>query len=202
MGAIDPPAVFPGGPAMAAGYPIISAERAFTFLRTASSSNATPSSTSRLAVTAVRLGRATFLTDRGPASLPAWLFSVSPANFLTSVLAIAPDGQWRPAGLRSDAGLGRATGASLGADERTLTVSFTGGATGTGSCTSDYALAVTESATAVAVRIIEHPHGSGTEICTLVGYQRTASTILRDRLGNRVVVDAPSGGPIAVTGTR
>ena len=92
-------------------------------------------------------------------------------------------------------------GAAIAKDQRTLTVGFTGAASGTGPCTARYALRVTESATAVAVTVIASPNGSGTEICTLVGYIRHASAALGASLGNRVVVDSISGGPIAVTGS-
>ena len=75
---------------------------------------------------------------------------------------------------------------------------FTGAAAGTGPCTADYTIDQLASDTAVAVSVQEHPHGTGSEICLLMGYSRTKTVTLREPLGARVLVNAATTGAIAV----
>jgi hypothetical protein len=83
---------------------------------------------------------------------------------------------------------------------RTLDISFIGAAAGTGPCTADYAVDALESKTAVAVSVRETRSGDATEIaCTDVGYQRHLRVRLAAPLRNRVLVDAATKGPVAVS---
>jgi hypothetical protein len=208
-GFFNRPDHLPNGPSTSDGYPVISADAAFALLQAASNSGtAPPPSGSRLTVTAAHLGAGTFLTDRGDRTMPAWLFSLAGVENPVTVLAVAPSVTWSPQGRAtpgpyasfSNGAIGF-DGADIAKDHRTLTVGFTGAAAGAGPCTASYALRVTESATAVAVKVISYPHGSGTEVCSLIGYPRHASAALGAPLGNRVVVDSISGGAVAVTGS-
>lgn len=205
-GAFDRPAQLPAGPATADGYPLMGSDGAFVVLRSqfhsiVSGPPSSPAGT-RLTITSARFGSGTFLTDRGDRTMPAWLFSFAGVDDPVAVLAVAPAAQWSPPG-RVAGGLGAsfANGAIIGGDHQALTVGFTGAASGTGPCTATYALRLTESSTAVVVTVIEYSHNSPTTVCTLVGYERTASAVLTAPLGGRVVVDAVSGQAVAVTGS-
>jgi hypothetical protein len=205
-GAFATPTHLPSGPTTSAGYPVIGADVALVLLRSQShpSVAATPASpaTSRLRITDARLGTGTFPTDRGDRTLPAWLFSFAGIDDPAGVLAVAPTAQWSPAGIGApSASAGFVNGATIGSDHRRLTAGFTGSQAGTGPCTASYDLRLTESTTAVVVGVIEHSHNSATTACTLVGYLRTATAVLSAPLGARVVLDAVSGRPMAVTGS-
>jgi hypothetical protein len=78
---------------------------------------------------------------------------------------------------------------------------FGGAPPGTGPCTASYTLVLKESTHAVAVAVVAHSHGSGTQGCLLVGFLRHADAELKAPLGRRVVVDAASNGPVAATRT-
>ena len=196
-GAIDPPSHFPDGPAQADGYPIIGSAEAFRLLTRRGTGSSQAPAVPRLWVTAVSLGKATFETDRGSLSLPAWLFSISKSNFLTPVLALAPARQWTPSGVSRNLWTSIDEGATIGKDDRNITIGFIGARSGTGPCTSDYSLAAAEYPTFVAVRIIEHRHGTAKELCTLEGYRRSASTVLQTPIGNRLLVNATNGRVMA-----
>jgi hypothetical protein len=192
-GAFDVPATLPSGPAAAAGFPLISAREATGVLRSVAAKG--PPVTRRLAVTGVRLGTAVFDTDRGPRRLPAWLFGLAGVRDPAGVLAVAPSRIFAPA--RRPANPHPFVGSALlGRDGRTLTVEFTGAASGTGPCTASYSLNQAASKTAVAVAVHEHAHG-GNVACAAVGYPRRVTVVLPAPLGGRVLVDAASG--VAVT---
>jgi hypothetical protein len=198
-GAVDPPDELPRGPSTADGYPIIDAGRAVVLLQRGQQDPG-PKPQSRLKITNGRFGNANFVTDRGPKKLPAWLFSFARAQGEAAVLAVGPQALWSPAGRRSQSVLVRS--ATLGTDQRSLTAGFVGAPAGTGGCTADYSLRLTESGTAVVVTVIESnfrwpppPNGG----CSLAGYNRTASGVLRAALGARVIVDAISGQAVAVS---
>jgi hypothetical protein len=183
--AFDRPAHFPGGPATANGYPIISAERAFELLHPQAGAIAGV----RLTVTETRFGKAAIETDRGTQTLPAWLFSFDRVDGPIAVLAVASEAQWSTS--RLVAGQNRQpywAGASVGSDQRTLTVGFIGAQSDTGPCGVRYEVKLTESPTAVMVTRISHPNDS-TAICILIGFPRSASAVLKAPLGARVLVD-------------
>jgi hypothetical protein len=89
--------------------------------------------------------------------------------------------------------------AFLGPGGRVLTVRFTGAPAGRGPCTAGYSVRAASSATAVAIAVTEHPHGSGNVACAAVGYRHQVTTRLPAPLGARVLVDAASRAAVAVT---
>jgi hypothetical protein len=104
-GAFNLPATLPSGPAVAAGFPLITARQATQVLRSVAAKG--PPVTSRLTVTGVRLGTALFDTDRGPRQLPAWLFGLAGVRDPAGVLARArswPTPGWAGTGARSRRG--------------------------------------------------------------------------------------------------
>ena len=122
-----------------------------------------------LHLTRPRLGTMTIGTSRGSARVPAWIFAITgsavrvahAAVATTAMVSVTPDTE--PAeGLAIDSG-------TLGADGRTLTVSFTG-AVGPASrpCGADYTAQAVESARAVVVIVYEHP-APGHGACPAVG---------------------------------
>jgi hypothetical protein len=195
-GAFDRPAQLPAGPATADGYPIISADQAFDLLHPHPGAIAGI----RLTLTEARLGKASFGTDRGSRMLPAWLFSFARVDGPIPVLAVAPAARWFPSGLTAGGG-GQPYWAEavLGLDRRTLTVSFIGAQSESGSCGVKYEVKLTESPTAVMVTRISHANES-TAACTLMGFVRHASATLKVPLGPRVLVD-DLGYPMGVNGS-
>jgi len=198
-GAFDPPVHLPAGPAIADGFPIISADKAFDLLHPHPGTIAGI----RLTMTDARLGNATFGSDRGERTLPAWIFSFTHVDGPIPVLAVGPAAQWYPSALVGHAGQPYSAGAVVGPDHRTLTVSFVGGQSGTGPCGVSYEVKLTESRTAVMVTRITYRSNSYTNdpavACPLIGFLRTASAVLKTPLGARVLVD-DQGYPIGARG--
>jgi hypothetical protein len=202
-GAFDRPAELPPSPGMAAGYPIISADQAFSILRPAG--NKAPADATRLRITRVQLGAWKFATDRGDRTLPAWLFWFGWTNDSAAVLAynpaavlaVAPPRQWFPAGAPIGSEPSFDISVSVGTDDRTMTVHFTGAKSDVGPCGVRYEVQLAESSAAVVLTFLKYPN-STTATCTLEGYARQVSARLRAPLGARVVVD-PTGAPLAVT---
>lgn len=192
-GAFKWPAGLPSGPATAAGYPLITAREAAQVLRSAAATG--PPVPTRLTVTGVHLGTAVFGTDRGQRRLPAWLFGLAGVHDPVGVLAVAASHIFAPTG-RPANGRPFVDDARLARGGRTLTVRFTGAASGTGPCTASYSVTQATSRTAVAVAVKEHAHG-GSVACAAVGYTRQVTVALAAPLGGRVLVDAASG--VAVT---
>lgn len=199
-GQIDLRTQLPTGPTNANGYPLISAAAALAMLQPSGpESSVSPELATRLDVTAVKLGTSVFSTDRGDRTLPAWQFSFAGVEGVVSVLAISPAATWSPSNAASPTAgpplVGRAT---VGADQRTLTVGFIGARAGTAPCTASYDVSVTESTTAVVVSVIAHQHYAPNVACTQVGYWVTATAQLSAPLGPRVVLNA-AGQPVVVT---
>jgi hypothetical protein len=199
QGAITSPASTPSGPSTSQGFHLITAADAFHKLTTPVGQVKPPVSVPPLVTTAVRLGSATFQTDRGTRQLPAWTFSFDKVAKPAAVLAVIPRSTLSPKAVSTaSSGIPFIQGAELNHDGAILTVNFVGAQAGTGPCTADYSLQVDESATAVAVQVDTHPHGEGAN-CTAVGYDRQATTTLRAPVGPRIVADATSGQAVAVT---
>jgi hypothetical protein len=193
-GAFDRPTRLPTGPATASGYPIINGDKAFDLLKSQSSSPAAGGF--RLTIRDVRLGTSPFLTDRGPRTMPVWLFSMAEVEGAVAVLAVAPEAVWFPPGLGS--GASHDIGARIGRDNRTLTLNFVGAESENGPCGVRYSVKVAEYAPAVIVTLVSNPNPmETTTYCTLVGYQRHASAVLKQPLGARVLVD-DLGYPVSV----
>lgn len=193
-GAIDLPGKLPAAPTRAAGYPLLTAAEAGRHL----GEGGHDASATRLVVTGARLGTRTVATDRGPRPLPVWLFTLRRVPGEASVLAVAPPARFLP---------GPATGDAANPEpvtlhpDGTLTVRFVGAAAEPGPCGADYAVDVTETATAVGLAIRTVPRradadpGAG---CDAVGYSREVRVRLAAPLGARVVV-GPGGLPAQVT---
>ncbi len=204
-GAIDRPAHLPPWPATADGYPIISPDGAVDLLTLQRSKTSGAAGATRLTITDTRLGKATFETDRGDQSMPAWLFTIAGADGPIAVLAVGP--QWFPPGLAPGRG-GESywAGAVAESDHRTLTVSLIGAQSESGPCGARYEVKLAESPAAVMVTLITHSNQSPATsasppvACTLEGYVRHASAVLKAPLGARVLVD-DLGYPIAAGGT-
>jgi hypothetical protein len=201
-GAINPPASWPNGPATAAGFKIISAQAAFKLLTTPTGGSTMTSPA--LTATGMQLGTGSFLSDRGPITLPAWLVTIAGVEAPAKILAIAPSGLSPKTNVKS---ANPAMSALIGNDERTLEVNFVGGTSGPGPCGSSYTLTTAESSHAVAVLVSEHINPtpkstrpmSGQISCALVGELRHVTTRLSSPLGARVVVDAQNKGVVVVS---
>ncbi|WP_238017142.1 hypothetical protein KZZ52_40170 [Dactylosporangium sp. AC04546] len=156
-----------------------------------------------LTVTGARLTTAKISTTRGPATVPAWEYTLRdtavrvtrPAVAASAAVTVTPP-SWdpfnAPGGLPIDS-------ASVNAAGTTLTVVFVG-SQGPASvpCGADYTGEVVESANAVVVIIVTHPHAAD-EACTAIGFPRTLSVELAAPLGERALLDIQQGLPIAVT---
>jgi hypothetical protein len=185
----------PAGPATVAGQRILSAADALAELRRAGGSG--PAVPTPLAITAVRLGTATFATDRGPRALPAWSFRFAGVAAPTQVLAVPAADRWPHPGMPT-AGSGPETGVTISADGLGVTLSFVGMAAGTGPCEAEYTADVSQSSTAVSVSIRELANPNNRNVnCEAVGFRRTVTVSLQPPLGNRVLIDA-NGAPLPV----
>jgi hypothetical protein len=149
-----------------------------------------------LPVTGVSLGSFRFTTDRGPLTLPAWLFTVRDGLGPFAVVALA-----RQAFRGYDEQLLGADGpVRISADGRTLTVPVPQGA----SCTSGSPPApqaeALESTNAVAVGPAPVSPSPQPTDCVLPAYLRLvdAQVTLAAPLGGRVLVDG-NGNPYQVT---
>jgi hypothetical protein len=147
-----------------------------------------------LTTTDVTLGTAVFLTDRGSISLPAWLISFQGVRNPAAVLAVGDASLFEVPVEPSTAPIGARTTSR----PRTLTLTFTGGAAGTGPCAVDYSAHVTESTVAVAVGIEATTHGSSGIACVAIGYSRHVTVTLSEPLGARVLVDEKTKAPVEV----
>ena len=151
-----------------------------------------------LKVVSATLSRTSFATDRGPTVLSAWELVALDALGPIWVLAdstlercwaapVVPEGEQQ--------GWHLLNSATIGPDDRELTVVFTGGPPGL----FDYEAAVLESDCAVTVLplprpIVEYPDGTA---FSPVGIFRQVSATLSQPLGNRVLVNN-DGSPVPV----
>jgi hypothetical protein len=193
-GAFVAPSALPAGPQHADGYPVVSAAQAFATMRAEGSpAVGAPRPPTPLVITDVRFGTSSFGTDRGTRLLPAWLFSFQDVTRPASVLAVDSSSRF-PA---PSASLGMSSvGARLDPDGRTATIRFVGAAPGRGPCTADYTVDQLPSNTAIAIRVRETRREEGN--CIAVGYSRHANIVLASPLGNRVLVDATTKGPVGI----
>jgi hypothetical protein len=157
-----------------------------------------PAPSTRLAIS-VRLAHASFITDRGRVDLPAWQFHFGRYRQPASVLAVVPFDA--PPLRRLDPnGVGNSQDgeqAIVSADDRTLTISFTGGPAGHGPCNDSYSATAATSTRAVAFTVYEHPAPAPPNtFCAAVGYTRTVAVRLARPLGARVLVDSTDAGAI------
>jgi hypothetical protein len=149
----------------------------------------------QLTVTGAEPSAVTVPTSRGPASVPAWRFTVTGLGWKVSevavergALVILPDCVRCPAAGRSTPGVGAVTGVSV--HGRTLTVSLLGGA-----CDAAWGAYLYESGSTVVVGSWQRSSAAGAP-CPAVGIGRTARVTLARPLGTRVVLDVASGLPL------
>jgi hypothetical protein len=203
-GSINPPSTWPSSPGSSKGFRIVGASTAFKSLTTPTDHPIGTPETPPLVTTGVQLGSGRFLTDRGYRDLPAWLFALSGVQNPAKVLAVGTASIF--SALSTNGGVSPSEkSVTIGSDGRRMVVAFVGAAAGTGACTADYTLSVTESKQAVAVAVITHLHRAAHSApdlaCSAVGYPRHATAELKAPLGARVVVDAQTMGAMVVTGT-
>ncbi|MGB6570886.1 MAG: hypothetical protein WBF20_04360, partial [Trebonia sp.] len=173
--------------------PLLSARAAFAELA-AERPCAVPNACGQLTVTGAEPGVVTVRTSRGPASVPAWRFTVAGLGWKVSEVAVARSafvvlpgyGQIPPAG-RDTRGVSELTAVS--GNGRALRLIFTGGA-----CDAAWGAYKYESGSTVVVGSWERSSANGP--CPAVGIGRTARVTLARPLGTRVVLDVASGLPL------
>jgi hypothetical protein len=180
--------------------PTISAGQALKDLR-ASAEGSCPDCRS-LQVIAARISTAKVQTSRGPATAPAWEFSLNGTGVLVTRIAVAAPGAisvepppWDannpPVGVRIDS-------ATRTADGLQLTAWFTGAPDGADKpCGEDYTAEVVESDLAVVIIVTRHGNGFAGG-CTAVGATRSATVTLAKPLGERAVLEVTEGRPVPV----
>ena len=155
-----------------------------------------------LRVNGARLSTATVQTSRGPATAPAWEFSLAGTHVkLTRIAIAAGDGpavQLPPWDANNPSAGVRIDSATRTADGRQLTAWFTGAPDGAEKpCGEDYTAEAVESDLAVVIIVTAHSNPSPGG-CTLVGAVRTATAALARPLGDRTVLDVIEGRPVPV----
>jgi hypothetical protein len=156
-----------------------------------------------LKVTAAHLSTASIQTSRGPATAPAWEFTLEGTSVIATRIAVAAadgitvepppwDANDPPTGISIDSARGTTTGT-------TLTVGFIGAPDrGDKPCGADYTAEGVESETAVVVIVVSHEQAFG-GACNLAGALRTAIVELARPLGDRAVLEVKEGLPVPVT---
>jgi hypothetical protein len=156
-----------------------------------------------LEVTGARLTTARIQTTRGPATAPAWEYTLRGTAVRVTRVAVAGSAadkitppSWDPDNPPGGLAIESATTTTPG---RQLTVAFTG-APGPGSqpCGADYSAEAVESANAVVVIVIAHPHAAD-ETCPAIGARRTTTVDLAQPLGERAVLEVQQGLPVPLT---
>ncbi|MGE5829809.1 MAG: hypothetical protein ACM30G_15820 [Micromonosporaceae bacterium] len=183
-------------------FPLISAEEALRQLVAAGVGEC--GGCAPLQVTGARLSTVEMNTTRGPATVPAWEFTLTGTTVRITRVAVAESATVRvtppswdpyhpPAGLAIES----ATTNSAG---RRLTVTFTG-SPGPASqpCGADYRAEAVESANAVVVIVVEERHAGGEGACPAIGAIRTATVDLAQPLADRAVLEVQQGLPVPVT---
>jgi hypothetical protein len=206
IAAVDLPADAPGDAEVrwddgtTATMPTISAEQALQELRAAGIPQCPECIP--LQVTAAALSTTTVQTSRGPATAPAWEFTLIGTSVVVTRIAVAAhDGiivkppPWDPNNPPTGISVESATG-TVGGTE--LTVAFIGAPdTGNQPCGADYTAEAVESDTAVVVIVISHSNAFA-GACRAVGAPRVATVRLAEPLGDRAVLEVKEGMPIPV----
>jgi len=193
----------PKTPSQFHGRPVISARRALELL----SSNGGPGPpTSPIEITHVKLGWASFSTEREPRTLPAWAFSLAGVKDPMYVLALTGSGVFTPPATKQlmaseVGGAYEEDHASVSGNGRVIRLTFVGGPAGHRPCDISYTAGSLADSHAVAFWLTEHPVRAHVA-CIALGYNRTVAIHLDQPLGARVLVDAASAGPVPVTGAR
>jgi hypothetical protein len=184
-------APIPDGPTSVGGYTLISAKRAAQLVQTLSQQKGS-SRGPLIAIDAIRLGHASWVTDRGSQSLPTWLFYAKGLRRPAAVLAVHP--YTAPNATRPKLPLHTVADteeefATVTGHGRRISIYFVGGPAGNQPCDDSYTARYFTSRTAIAYAITEVPV-PGNAICTLVGYERHVVVDLQRALGSRVLIDA------------
>ena len=177
---------------------VITARQAIADIKTDATS--TCPECSPLRITGARLTTRQIDTSRGPATAPAWEYTVQGTNVkvtrvaISARVAVVPppwDSFDPPVGMSFDSATGTVDG-------RALTVTFIG-APGHAdkACGEDYTAEAVESALAVVVIVTAHSD-QPPAACALVGAERTATAQLAAPLGNRAVLEVRQGLPVPV----
>jgi hypothetical protein len=173
--------------------PLLSARAAFAELA-AERPCAVPNACGQLTVTGAEPGVVTVRTSRGPASVPAWRFTVAGLGWKVSEVAVArsafvvlPGYGAIPSAGRNTKGVSELTAVS--GNGRALRLIFIGGA-----CDAAWGAYTYESGSTVVVGSWERSSANGP--CPAVGIGRTARVTLAHPLGTRVVLDVASGLPL------
>ncbi|MFI6244970.1 hypothetical protein [Streptomyces sp. NPDC051016] len=148
----------------------------------------------RLTVTGAKLGSTTIATSRGPATVPAWLFTlkgydtplervaVAPSPLPRAPVAEAPQGS--ADGLNTVPGL-----TAIAKDGRSVTVRATHGA-----CDDGPVVRALE--TAGSVVLYASVAGARSGSCTADMLAQNVTVKLREPLGRRILLDALTGRPV------
>jgi hypothetical protein len=182
-------------------FPLISADQALNLLTAAGTADC-PNCT-MLEVTGARLTTIRIQTTRGPATAPAWEYSLKGTAVRVSRVAVAGSAivtltppSWDPYNPPGGLHIDSATTTTPGSQ---LTVTFTGSPRPASQpCGADYGAEAVESANAVVVIVIEHPH-AGDEACLAIGAPRTTTVDLAAPLGERAVLEVQQGLPVPLT---
>lgn len=157
-------------------------------------------------VTGARLTAIAVGTAQGPATAPAWEFTLAGISARLVHLAVPPASLVEPL-----PGTARADGvpvseARVSAHGRQVTLTFPGAPPlEPGPCGMDYTVKFAEGMRVVAVQVVERRRPAPTTTaarplaCREPGMERHAGVVLDAPLGDRTVLDVRSGGPVPVT---
>ena len=182
-------------------FPLISAGEALDQLTAAGTGDCPGCAT--LQVTGARLTATPIQTTRGPAMAPAWEYSLNATAVRVTRVAVAGSAivkvtppSWDPYNPPGGLAIDSATTTARG---RQLTVTFTGSPSpASRPCGADYGAEAIESANAVVVIVVAHPHAAD-EACSAIGAPRTTTVDLAAPLGERAVLEVQLGLPVPVT---
>ncbi|MEU1684108.1 hypothetical protein [Micromonospora sp. NPDC005707] len=181
--------------------PLISAGGALAQLRASGTGDC--SGCAPLKLTGARLTTMTVPTTRGPATAPAWEYTLDGTTVRLARVAVDPSAIVRVTPPPWDAdhpheGLAIESATTSTASNE-MTVTFTG-APGFSSkaCGADYSAIAVESDLAVVVIVIEYRHAKD-EVCLAIGAPRNATLKLSRPLGERAVLEVTQGLPVELT---
>jgi hypothetical protein len=182
-------------------FPLISADEALKRLTAAGVGDC--GGCVPLEVIGARLTTAHIETTRGPATVPAWEYALKETAVRVTRVAVADSAtvtitppSWDPYNPPGGLAIESATTTRHG---KQLTVAFTGSpGPRTEPCGADYSAEAVESAKAVVVIVIEHPHAADGD-CPAIGAPRTTTVDLAQPLGERAVLEVQQGLPVQLT---
>lgn len=153
-----------------------------------------------LRVTDAQLATSLIETSKGPANVPTWVFSIAGSSVTVTRVAVDESVTVVPPPWNADdPPVGISVEAATGSmDSRKLEVSFVGTVKGQDEpCGANYTTEAVESTLAVVVIVTEHRNPTPGD-CLLMGRTRTAEVTLKDKLGERAVLEIKQGLPVPV----